>query len=187
MAPVGVLNRCWLYVESMLNRCWLYVEYMLNTCWVCVEFMWIICRNYVDYMSNRCWIDVGYIQSRIEAKQWTLELCLSYMVTPAGAHLRDDRPLVHSSFVLPGWCRSDQLQVREDSWTSSWHNTWDLWAGSVSTSTLGLGTLAFTWLSSCDCVESHAIASQKPAETLIVGNCCMNPSVCTFWLWGHSS
>ena len=37
MASVGVLNRCWLYVEFMLNRCE-----------VCVDFLWIICRIYVD-------------------------------------------------------------------------------------------------------------------------------------------
>ena len=68
----------WIYVDYMSDL------YMLNRCWVCVELLWIICRIYVDYMSNRCWIDVEYIQSRVEANQWTLGLCLSHKVTPVG-------------------------------------------------------------------------------------------------------
>ena len=160
---------------------------MLNRCWVCVEFMWIICRISVDYMSNRCWIDVVYIQSRIEAKQWTLELYGIMFINvyhiwwhlPARVYETTDRWFIRRSFCLDAVeatnCKCEKIAGHP-------HGTWDLWAGSVSTSTLGLGTLAFTWLSSCDCVESHAMASQKPAETLIVGNCCMNPSVCVLQL-----
>ena len=84
----------WIYVDKMSDLCWI-------ECWVCVDFLWIICRIYVDYMSNRCWTDVEYIQSRVEANQWTLGFCLSRKVTPVGARLRDDGPLLDGVSTFP--------------------------------------------------------------------------------------
>ena len=120
---------------GLLNRCWLYVEYMLNRCGVCDEFTWII---YVGFMLVRCWIDVEYIQSRVEANQWTLGFCLSNMVTPICARLRDDRPLLvefplkvdswrhwvpHSGWAArraPGWRRSLMYSCQGPPRTGRW-------------------------------------------------------------------
>ena len=119
-------------VEQMLIICWIY---MLNRCGVCDEFTWII---YVGFMLVRCWIDVEYIQSRVEANQWTLGFCLSNMVTPICARLRDDRPLLvefplkvdswrhwvpHSGWAArraPGWRRSLMYSCQGPPRTGRW-------------------------------------------------------------------
>ena len=69
MASVGVLNRCWLYVEFMLNRCevcvdflWIvYVGSMLTRCWIRAEYVLNLCGLYDGFMLIRCWIDVEYV------------------------------------------------------------------------------------------------------------------------------
>ena len=118
-----------------LSACWTDVDYMLNRCGVCDEFTWII---YVGFMLVRCWIDVEYIQSRVEANQWTLGFCLSNMVTPICARLRDDRPLLvefplkvdswrhwvpHSGWAArraPGWRRSLMYSCQGPPRTGRW-------------------------------------------------------------------